>query len=470
MHDRKTRKRRNGWATTCLTVLALAMPGAALHAQQSGRAEAPDRPSSSVSRRIDIDEYLVRGNTVLDAPSIERAVMPYLGPDRTMQDIEAARDALLAAYRAKGYQSVYVDIPEQQIDDGVVLLQVTEIKVGRLRVVDARYTSPVSLREQVPALAEGAVPNFVEAQVELTALNRRGTRQVLPLVKQGTLPGTMDVDLKVDDQRPWHVGIGLNNDRSPQTEALRATASLGHDNLWQLDHRASLTYFGTPQDPGQTRVWSGAYLAPLPGSNWSLELSGYVSDSNVASVHGSTVLGRGHSIGLKATYTIPDAGSWWHALSVGIDFKDNDESLRFGDATDDVPLRYAPLTLSYSGYLQDERSRYGFGLSLITGVRSVLGYGSDWSSFDYKRYKASPSFSYLKTDLDAAWDLAGPWQLGLRLGAQMTDSPLVSSEQMIAGGLYSVRGYLSAEATGDVGVVGSLELGVRPMALLPSWL
>ncbi|REM41372.1 ShlB/FhaC/HecB family hemolysin secretion/activation protein, partial [Mycobacterium tuberculosis] len=79
-------------------------------------------------------EYIVRGNTVLDARAIEKAVTPFLGPERTLKDVEGARDALLAAYQAAGYQSVYVDLPEQQVTQGVVFLQVNETRAGRVRV------------------------------------------------------------------------------------------------------------------------------------------------------------------------------------------------------------------------------------------------------------------------------------------------------------------------------------------------
>ena len=132
-----------------------------------------------------IEEYLVRGNTVLDARAIEEAVTPFLGPGRTLKDVEGARDALVAAYQARGYQSVYVDLPEQQVEQGVVVLQVSETKVGRLRVVGAQYNSPLDVRQQVPALTEGKVPDFTQAQVELTALNRGPKRQVMPLGQAG---------------------------------------------------------------------------------------------------------------------------------------------------------------------------------------------------------------------------------------------------------------------------------------------
>ncbi|MEA1157606.1 ShlB/FhaC/HecB family hemolysin secretion/activation protein, partial [Klebsiella pneumoniae] len=72
-------------------------------------------------------------------------------------------------------------------------------------------------------------------------------------------PGTMDVDLQVEDKNPWHASIGLNNDYSADTRHLRSVVSLGYDNLWQLGHAISLTYFTAPQDQDNAKVWSGSY-------------------------------------------------------------------------------------------------------------------------------------------------------------------------------------------------------------------
>jgi hemolysin activation/secretion protein len=420
------------------------------------------------SRQVDISEYIVRGNTVLDARTIEKTVTPFLGPKRTLKDIEAARDALLAVYNAKGYQSVYVDLPEQQVAGGVVFLVVNETKVGRVRVVGAQYNSPTEVRKQVPALKEGAVPDFTQAQAELTALNRSPKRQVMPLVKQGVVPGTMDVDLKVDDSSPWQGSVGLNNDYSADTVHLRATATITNDNLFQLGHTASLTFYTSPQDMSQTRVWSGSYNAPLRGTDWALEASGYVSNSNTATVGGTGVLGKGHTIGLKAIYTVPNAGLWWHTFSAGIDFKDTEQTLSLFGFDSKVPLKYAPVTLAYAGLLQTERSSYGLNMSLVSGTRSILGYGDNRDVFDNSRVDALPSFIILKGDTNITYDFENKMQAGFRLAGQLTDSPLVSGEQIAGGGMTSVRGYMSAEATGDYGLVGSIELRSKPLDYLKS--
>jgi hemolysin activation/secretion protein len=430
-------------------------------APRAGLAQSPhaDVPAvEATTAKVTINEYIVRGNTVLDTRAIERAVTPHLGPGRSMSDVEAARASLQEAYQHAGYQSVYVDLPEQQVVGGVVYLQVTETRVGQVEVVGARHTDPERLRAQVPALRSGVVPDFDDAQRQLTELNRNGKRQVIPLVKPGQAPDSMDVQLKVDDQSPWRFSASINNDHSPDTTALRSVLSVGHDNLWQRGHVASLTFFAAPEDLDEANVWSGSYLMPVAGPDLTLEASGYVSDSDVLTEGNTNVTGRGHTVGLKLNRTLPMVGSWWHQLSAGVDFKDLDESVSMaGERAQYVPLKYAPITLGYNGFRQSERHQTGVSLQLVFGTRTLFGYGSDATDFDWKRYQADPSFVALKADLNDTLTLAGGSQWYARLSAQLTDAPLISAEQFAAGGMYTVRGYRSAEALGDYGAVGTLE-------------
>jgi hemolysin activation/secretion protein len=107
----------------------------------------PAEQPQAAARLVDVNEYVVRGNSVLDAAAIEEAVYPFMGPQRALTDIEAARDALQKVYQTRGYQSVFVELPEQKVEDGIVYLQVSETKVGRVRVVGAKHYSPLDIRE-----------------------------------------------------------------------------------------------------------------------------------------------------------------------------------------------------------------------------------------------------------------------------------------------------------------------------------
>ncbi len=439
---------RQRWSIGCLAV--------ALSCASLADEAPPAAAGAETQRLVDINEYVVRGNTVLDNRAIEAAVYPFLGPQRNLGDIEGARDALQAAYQEKGYQSVYVELPEQQVSGGVVYLQVTETTVGRVRVVGAKHYSPVELREEVPALEEGKVPDFAQVQRELAQVNRTPGRQVLPMVREGQRPGTMDVDLQVEDKNPWHASIGLNNDYSADTRHLRSVVSLGYDNLWQLGHAISLTYFTAPQDQDNAKVWSGSYTAPL-SQRWSVQLSGYQSDSDVATVGSMNVVGQGHSYGVAAIYSLPVTGLWSHSFSFGVDFKDFEEQTRIGGNNDRVPIKYAPLTLGYNGFRYTERSQLALGLSLVAGTGSLLGYGDDDEEFDRKRYRAKSGFGVLKGDLNHTLTFGGDWQVATKAAFQLASGPLISNEQFAAGGATSVRGYLAAENTADDGYLLSQE-------------
>ncbi len=423
-------------------------------AQGAPGTEAP--ATADTAKRVNVNEYIVRGNTVLQSRDIEKAVYPFLGPERSLADIESARAALQKVYQDRGYQSVYVDLPEQQVAEGIVFLQVSETKVGRLRVVGAKHYSPLAIRDDVPALKEGEVPDFNQAQVELTELNRSASRQVVPLVKEGALPGTMDVDLKVEDKSPWHASVGLNNDYSADTTKLRSTVTLGYDNLWQHGDAVSLTYFTAPQEQDNAKVWSGSYTRPL-SPRWSLQFSGYRSDSNVATIGGTNVLGKGYSVGMSATYSMIPSGNWNNSLSFGLDYKKFDEALEFGGDSDVVPLKYVPFTFSYNGYRYTETSQSSLGLSLVAATESFFGQNSGDRDFDNKRYRANPSFALIKGDISHTQSMFGDWQLALRGAFQAASGPLVSNEQFSAGGATSIRGYLAAERTGDDGLLASLE-------------
>ena len=50
---------------------------------------------------------------------------------------------------------------------------------------------------------------------------------------------------------------------------------------------------------------------------WSLQFTGYKSDSNVATIGGTNVLGKGYSFGMSAIYTLAPQGDWYNSCRSG---------------------------------------------------------------------------------------------------------------------------------------------------------
>lgn len=205
------------------------------HTEVPAASPAPSKPTLN-NPAFDILEYEIEGNSVLPAREIERAVTPFLGEKRHFSDVEGARKALEEAYQKAGYQTVFVDIPEQRIASGVVRLHAIEGRVGVTRVTGTRYFEPGQIKGEVKELSSGAVPDFAQMQQQLAQVNKSSDRQVAPILTAGRVPGTVDVNLSVKDTLPLHGDIEDDNHSSPFTTSNRASASIHYDNLLSLIH------------------------------------------------------------------------------------------------------------------------------------------------------------------------------------------------------------------------------------------
>src|SRR6478609_8015452 len=175
---------------------------------------------SAADMKFYIREYRVEGARRLKSLEVEEAVYPYLGPARTPGDVEQARVALEKVYHDKGFQTVSVVVPQQDPRRGVIRLEVVEGKVGRLRVNGARFFLPSKIKAEVPSLAEGSVPDMNRVSKEIVGLNRLADRRVTPVLRAGVEPGTVDIDLNVEDKLPLHGSLELNNRYSSNTSEL----------------------------------------------------------------------------------------------------------------------------------------------------------------------------------------------------------------------------------------------------------
>ncbi len=416
-----------------------------------------------------IQAYDVTGVTRLSNTEVERLVYPHAGPDRTKDDVEAARKALQDAYAAKGYGAVIVEIPVQDHDSfaqGVVQLAVSEAPVGQLRVTGARFHSLQVAREAVPALVEGEPINLKALQEQVSAANHYPDRSLNPQFKPGKVSGEIDVDLAMTDEHPLHASVEMDNDASPLTTPLRLTANARYTNLFQAGQAASFTFIVAPENRSDTMVFAGSYTIPILGSPWTISISGYDSNSNVASAGGSAVLGNGFQVGARLLYRLPVAAGQ-QTLSFGADFKDFKQKISVnGTPTSSAPIQYVPFEVQYALAGATEHTSYDFSIGTTIGLRAlhetvcILQSGTctfgdafqnrQQNSYEnFVRANLSADFSYaFKNDMIAAFKLVG----------QLSDSHLVTNEQFAGGGAQTVRGYFSSEAVGDNGIEPSLEL------------
>ena len=426
-------------------------------AGQTPAANSGQAPSAgSGERQLYIQEYRVQGAHKLTPVEVEEAVYPFLGPGRTTDDVEHARAALEKAYQDKGFQTVSVQIPAQQVQHGVVILQVVEGKVGRLRIRGSRYFSLSEIKRQAPSMAEGTVPNFNDVTRDIVALNQLPDRRITPTLHAGVEPGTVDIDLTVKDTLPLHGSLELNDRNSPDTTSLRLNGSISYNNFWQLGHSAGFSFQIAPERLSDAEVFSGYYLARFPAVDWfSLLIQGTKQNSDVSTLGSVAVAGRGSIFGARAIFTLPPGKDFYESISAGIDWKHFDQKVALGTGTIASPITYYPVSAVYTGTWVPKGSETDMDAAVTFGLR---GLGSSETGFDTSRFKASGNFIYFRGDISHTHDLPGGWQVYAKVQGQIADQPLVNSEQIGGGGLGTVRGYYEAEELGDNGIFGTLEI------------
>jgi len=420
----------------------------------------PTAPEAA-TKPIFITEYRVEGAKQIGRVDVESAVYPYMGPERTTDDIEGARAALEKAYRDKGYQTVTVEIPQQLGQRGIIILKVVENKVGRLRVKGSRYFDIEAIKRQAPSLAEGSVPNFNDVTRDLVRLNTLPDRRITPALRPGVEPGTVDIDLNVKDTFPLHGNVELNNRAAPDTTALRLNGSVSYNNLWQLGHSVGVSFQVSPQDRSEVKVLSGYYIARFPQVDWlSLMFNATKQNSNVSTIGQTAVAGNGQILGGRALITLPAKKNFYHSMSFGLDYKDLRQLVQVGAGTTaatvlDTPTEYYPWNLGYNATWANKNALTELNTNLVFGAR---GTEPDRSQFENSRFRADSNFFYLRGDLAHTQTFKGGAEIYAKVQGQLADQPLINSEQVTGGGLGTVRGYLEAEVVGDSGVFGSVEL------------
>ena len=412
--------------------------------------------------RFDIAEYRVVGSTVLEPRTVEQLLYPLLGPAKSLADVESARAALEQLYHSKGFGTVFVDIPPQTISEGIVRLRVTEGRIERTVIGGAQYFPERDVLAKLPSTQPGSVLQLSKLQEELTAVNgATADRAVVPVLKAGSQPGTVDLNLQVNDKLPLHGSLELNDQATLDTHVLRTVATVSYGNLFNRLDTLSLQYQSTPQQLNQVRVIALNYVAHPLESGLQPSLMYINSNSNVPAAGTLGVLGIGEITGARLSYPLPAAGSSSQSLTLGVDYKHFRNTINQNATTAlDTPITYLNLSLTYSGLWHAEHFTTAASWSVNAGPRGLV---NNPEAFAADRYRGRANYFDLRGDLATTLVLPHELTLRLRVAGQGATEPLITNEDYSIAGVDGVRGYLESEELGDRALKETVQLTSAPL-------
>ena len=410
--------------------------------------------------RFEITRFAVQGNTLLTAPDIDKLLTPFTGKDRDFGHVQMALEALEAAYHARGFNIVQVALPEQELNQGVVTLQVIETRIGKLRVEGNSVFSQDNIRRSVPGLVEGQTPNLGDVSSSLKLANENPSKKTALQLQSGDKDDEVNAVLKVDDDKLWKVGASVDNSGNPNTGESQLTMQFQHANMLDRDHVMSLQYTTTAEKPSQVSVYGLGYHIPLYALGDSIDLFASYSDvdsgSVLAGIFNLQVSGRGTVVGGRYNQLLRRRGEYESRITYGLDYKEfqSNVSLQGVQLGNDVIVH--PFSIAYTGVLGMADGELSF---TVTGMRNIPG-GDKGKSADFNRVRAGAPAGYSLLRYSAGYSRALPadWQMRLVLAGQQTSDALIPGEQFGAGGATTVRGFDERDISNDTGHLISAEV------------
>ncbi len=406
--------------------------------------------------RFTIREIVVEGNALVSTGRLQQALAPFVGSGKSFDDIDAARNAVLAAYAQAGYELVSVEYEAARSRGGIHRLRVRELRIASVRVSGLESLSESSVRAQLPALLEDTTPALGRLARELSLFNDNPGRSAT-IEYSGAGEGRMNAEVSVTERSQSRFALSYNNTGTPQTGRSRLTFSGSHYDALGASHQASFSIGTSVEQPEKVMQLGATYAIPLPRFGDLLSFSASrarVKVGTVADVF--NVAGESDTWNVRYVRNLVRTAEARHVLEVGYDERRYRDLVDFFGFNLGASVTAKPLSLGYR--MQRSWSRNGVQFGLTWQQNLPGGARNDDAAYAGSRFGADANWSTVQ--LDAGWQraLSGDWVIAARLAGQYAGKPLISAEQFGLGGIAAVRGFSEREAAGDRGLRGSLEV------------
>ena len=407
-------------------------------------------PQGAETVKFVLKGLVIDGATVYSTATLLAPYQDKIGQKVTLKDVYGIADRIGEKYRDAGYFLSRVEVPDQQISDGVVHIAVTEGYIGRVEVKDGKtdfvirgYTARIT---QETPLTTQTLESVLLSLNDLPGVSFRAILSAMPNGQKGESLLTL-----LPQEKKASGSIGFDNYGSrflgPHEITASASASFIPLNQTSISGLTSMPTrelgFGTIHHamtvwPDVTVAIEGGVTRAHPGYNLSpLDIDSTATDLNL-SVQYQWVRQRLTNL----------------ATSLMVEGRNVHSDIL------DTPLtrehvRVARAKLSYD--LTD--SWKGSNVANLTLSQGIDGLGSSKDGdINLSRGEAKPDFTKLELSMSRLQTLTQDWSAFVQFDGQWASGPLYASEELGYGGQNFGRAFDSSEIVGDKGGEAALEL------------
>ena len=418
-----------------------------------------------VTGTITVNRFEVLGSTVFTKAELNQILNSFTKRPITFSELLQARSQITDLYTSRGYITSGAFIPTQNLQNGVVQIQVIEGGLEDIKVTGVERLSPDYVRSRMN-IATGAPLNRDRLIQALQVL------QINPLIASisaelsaGTRAGQNILEVRIKEAKSLEVQLSLDNNRAPSVGSLRRKFQVSEANLTGLGDALNVAYSNTDG----SNSYDLSYTLPINPYNGTIAFAFNNGNSNVLEKPFNILDIYANSTSYDLTFRQPleQTPSQEIALGFTASYRESLTSLLkipfpLSAGADDNGVTKTTVLRTFQEFTQrSSQSVISLRSQFSLGLGGVFGSNVNTSFPDSRFVSWRGQSQYVNL-------LAPDTFLLLRGDLQFGDRALLPSEQIGFGGQDTLRGYRQDVLLGDNGLNLSAELRV-PILRVPEW-
>ena len=419
------------------------------------RIEVPDIPDAiappgAEEQRFVLQDVVIRGVTVYAPEVIQSFYQDLLGQEISLADLYDIANTITGRYRADGYFLSRAIVPEQVIENGVVTLEVIE---GSIERVEFQGAPDAQLQRLQPYADRITAAQPITTRVLERNLLLMGDQAGLSLTSSlaaGSGPGQvlLTVEAEYDAVSPF---ASFNNRGTESVGPLRLQAGTYLNSLLAQGERILISGNTTPNDiselanvqvgvsfpvghDGLVVDVNGSYTAIRPGGELrSLDINGSSSNLSMGLAY-PLIRSRQRNLYATASFDALNSETTIGPQQVAIS-RDRLRAIRLG----------------LNGDISDPNGVTSGSAQVSQGIGGLGATTAGTPEAPLSRAEGAADFTTLNVNVSRLQRLPQQFNLLVSGRAQITRSPLLSSERFGLGGVSLGSAFDSSQITGDSG-------------------
>lgn len=418
-----------------------------------------EAPEGAENIKLNFGGVNLSGQSVYSEQELYSLYDDMLGQEVSLADVYALANRMTLKYRNDGYVLTQVVIPPQTIEDGIIDFQVVEGFIDNVIIQEADLTANELklIQDYATHIATGGAVNIADLERNLLLINDLPGLSARTVISPSqTTLGAADI-LIIPQRDPYEAVVGVNNHGSRFLGPWQLTGVGIFNSALGLNERIITQAVVAPDAGIELAFGSLTYEQPIGPYGTTFSVNGSITDTDPGfTLDQFDVKGKSRSISLTAKHPIVrsrDLNLYARGL---FDFRNV-------DSQNNIELTRKDRIRALRAGMQADFLDHIFGVAVnsidleVSRGLNVLG-ASEENDANMTRAAGDPQFTKANIRVQRLQRLTSSFNLVLEGRGQLSNNPLLSSEEFGLGGINTVRGYDPSEVVGDDGIAGKVEL------------